>query len=379
MRTGRATTRWSDDTRQAVWLGFGVWTLSCLLFVLPTYIGAGTLPPRFLEHVAVLYAAGMALTGLIHVAAVRMRHRALAARLAVMFAAVVIASALLGVADFAATWWLRLAARDDPFATLGRTLNNVVGFLWLYGLIAAILVVIQTSRTVRERERDLADARAAEIEARAIAARAEAAATAARLAALRYQLNPHLLFNALNAASSLVINQRNDDAEAMLARLTDFLRATLTADPQGMVAVGHELATIEAYLDIESARFGQRLRVATDCPAELEDARVPGFLLQPLVENAMKYAVAPTTAVVNLHIAFAREGDTLAITVEDDGDPARAADVAPGTGVGLANVRQRLAVLYGAHGSLCTERLARGYRATLRLPLRYADDTSEAA
>lgn len=366
--------KWSDDTRQAVWLGFGVWTLSCLLFVLPTYIGAGTLPPRFLEHVAMLYLAGMALTGLIHVAAVRVRHRSLALRLAVMFAAVALASALLGVADFAATWWLRLAARDDPFATLARTLNNVVGFLWLYGLIAAILVVIQTSRTVRERERDLANARAAEIEARAMAAKAEASATAARLAALRYQLNPHLLFNALNAASSLVINQRNDDAEAMLGKLTDFLRATLTANPQGMVGVGRELATIETYLDIESVRFGQRLRVAIDCPAELEDARMPVFLLQPLVENAMKYAVAPSAAAVNLRIAFARDGADLVITVEDDGDPTKAASVAAGTNVGLANVRDRLSVLYGARGSLRTERLARGYRATMRLPLRFTDD-----
>ena len=170
----------SADTRQAAWLGFCVWTLSCGLFVLPTYFGAGELPPRFLEHVAVLYVVGMTLTTLVHLAAVRVRHRSVATKLVTMFVAVVVASAVLGAADFLATWWLRLAARDDPFAAIARTLNNVVGYLWLYGLIAAILVVIQVNRTVRERERELADARAAEIEARALAAKAEAAASASK-------------------------------------------------------------------------------------------------------------------------------------------------------------------------------------------------------
>lgn len=361
--------RISGETRQTLWLGFGVWTLSCGLFVLPTYFGTGTLPPRFLEHVAVLYVVGVALTTLIHLAAVRVRQRSIAAKVVVMLGAVALASTLLGLADFAASWWLRLGVRDDPFANLAGTLNNTVGFFWLYALIAAILVIIQANRTMRERERDLADARAAEIEARALASRAEAAASAARLAALRYQLNPHLLFNALNAASSLVINQRNEDAEAMLAKLTDFLRATLVTDPEGTVTVAQELGTVETYLDIEAVRFGERLRIAIDCPPELEDARIPSFLLQPLVENTIKYAVAPTRAVVTVRIAFSRVQDDLVITVEDDGDPAKSATVKPGTGVGLANVRQRLEVLYGQRGALLAEPMPRGFRVILRLPL----------
>lgn len=369
--------RLSADTRQAAWLGFSVWTLSCVLFVLPTYLGAGELPPAFLEHVGVLYLVGIALTSLVHLAAVRVRQRPLATKLATMVVAVLAAAALLGVADFLATWWLRLTARDDPFATLARTLNNVVGFVWLYGLIAAILVIIQANRTVRERERELADARAAEIEARALAARAEAAASAARLAALRYQLNPHLLFNALNAASSLVVTGRNDQAEALLAKLSTFLRTTLVTDPASTVSVGQELATIETYLDIETVRFGERLRVVLDCPPELEDARVPSFVLQPLVENAVKYAVAPTRDTVTLRIAVAREGDDLAILVEDDGDPAKAAGVRGGTGLGLANVRQRLAVLHGERGTLHAAPLPRGYRAALRLPLAQATTAME--
>lgn len=370
--------RLSADTRQAAWLGFSVWTLSCVLFVLPTYVGAGELPPAFLEHVAVLYLVGIALTSLVHLAAVRVRQRPLATKLATMVLAVLGAAALLGVADFLATWWLRIPTRDDPFATLTRTFNNVVGFVWLYGLIAAILVIIQANRTVRERERELADARTAEIEARALAARAEAAASAARLAALRYQLNPHLLFNALNAASSLVVTQRNDQAEALLSRLSTFLRTTLVTDPASSVSVGQELATIETYLDIETVRFGERLQVVLDCPPELEDARVPSFILQPLVENAVKYAVAPTRDTVTLRILVTRDGDDLVIRVEDDGDPLKAAGVRGGTGVGLANIRQRLAVLHGDRGSLQATPLPRGYRATLRLPLTQAAAATQA-
>lgn len=365
--------RLSEDTRQAAWLGFSVWTLSCGLFVLPTYFGAGELPARFLEHVATLYVVGIALTTLIHLAAVRVRSRSIATKLVTMLVAVAVASALLGVADFVATVWLRLPARDDPFSALAKTLNNTVGFFWLYGLIAAILVVIQANRMVRERERELADARAAEIEARALAAKAEAAASAARLAALRYQLNPHLLFNALNAASSLVVNQRNDHAEALLSKLSAFLRTTLITDPQSTVTVGQELTTVETYLDVEAVRFGERLRVVLDCPPELEDALVPSLLLQPLVENAVKYAVAPTRDAVTLRVVVTREGEDLVITVEDDGDPAKAVGVNKGTGVGLANVRQRLDVLFGARGTLCAEPLSHGFRARVRLPLARTD------
>jgi signal transduction histidine kinase len=365
--------RFSADTRQAAWLGFSVWTVSCGLFVLPTYFGAGELPARVLEHVGALYVVGIALTTLIHLAAVRVRDRSIASKLITMFVAVAVAAILLGVADFMATWWLRLAARDDPFATIARTLNNVVGYFWLYGLIAAILVVIQVNRTVRERERELADARAAEIEARALAAKAEAAASAARLAALTYQLNPHLLFNALNAASSLVVNHRNEQAEALLAKLSAFLRSTLVTDPQSTVTIGQELTTVETYLDVEAVRFGERLRVVLDCPPELEDSLVPSFLLQPLVENAVKYAVAPTRYAVTLRIAVRQDGDDLVVTVEDDGDPAKVTDVRKGTGVGLANVRQRLDVLYGERGTLRAEPLPHGFRASVRFPLAPAE------
>src|SRR5262245_5322551 len=124
--------RLSAQARQTAWFGFSVWTVSCGLFVLPTYFGAGELPARFLEHVATLYVVGMALTSLIHLAAVRVRDRSIATKFVTMLGAVAVAAALLGVADFAATLWLRSPAQDDPFSALAKTLNNTVGFVWLY-------------------------------------------------------------------------------------------------------------------------------------------------------------------------------------------------------------------------------------------------------
>lgn len=362
---------WSRDARQAAWLSLGIWTLSCGLFVLPVYLDRGGIPAPLLTHVLALYIAGMALTTVVHAAAVLVRRRFVVLKLVVMAAAVVLAAMLLGVVDMLASWIIQTPPPGDPFDPVAEAAKNLVAFVWLYGLIAAILVLVQANRTLREHEKELADARAAEVEARTAAARAEAAATAARLSALRYQLNPHLLFNALNAASSLVVTRRNDEAEAMIAKLTDFLRSTLAADPQAAVTVGDELATIETYLDIEAVRFGDRLRVTVDCPPELEDVLMPGFLLQPLVENAIKYAVGPTREAVAIRVHVARDDDELAISVEDDGDPDKAATIAKGTGVGLANVRQRLETLYGARGRLSAGPTTRGFRATAYLPIEY--------
>jgi LytS/YehU family sensor histidine kinase len=134
-----------------------------------------------------------------------------------------------------------------------------------------------------------------------------------------------------------------------------------------------ELSTLETYLDVEAVRFGHRLRVLVDCPPELEDALVPSFILQPLVENAVKYAVTPTINTITLRIAAARAGDTLIVSVQDDGDPAKASTVRKGTGLGLANVRQRLELLHGDRGTLETEPLPDGFRATIRLPLIWAE------
>jgi signal transduction histidine kinase len=197
----------------------------------------------------------------------------------------------------------------------------------------------------------------------------------AHMLALRFQLNPHFLFNTLNAISSLVIVGRAVDAEAMIDRLSSFLRASLTADPNNLIGLDEEFEMLDAYLDIEGVRFGERLVVELDLPPELADALLPPFLLQPLVENAIKYAVAPSMRPVTVRIAAEAEDGRLAVTVADSGSGC--GDVAPGTGVGLANVRERLRLNYGTAASLEKVQDEGGCRVTLVVPLEKRRETAQ--
>ncbi|MDR2857333.1 MAG: histidine kinase [Novosphingobium sp.] len=190
--------------------------------------------------------------------------------------------------------------------------------------------------------------------------RLENQATSAQLAMLRYQLNPHFLFNTLNSISTLVLLKQTEAANAMLTRLSSFLRYTLVTEPGGRVTVAQEIDTLKLYLDIERMRFEERLRTTfTIDPATLA-ALLPSLLLQPLVENAIKYAVGPQESGAEITIATQLIGQNLRITVSDTG-PGLPSDSAGNrvsgvsfdggqlvsTGVGLANIRDRLSQAYG--------------------------------
>jgi two-component system LytT family sensor kinase len=183
-------------------------------------------------------------------------------------------------------------------------------------------------------------------------AEAESAARTAQVRALRYQVNPHFLFNTLNSLSSLVLASRNAEAEAMILKLSAFFRSSLTLNPTADVSLADEIALQQHYLDIEMVRFPKRLRVEIDVAPGLEHAQLPALLLQPVVENAIKYGVSATREKVLLTIAARREGaDRLTITVTNRGQGtarlARAAPAEHGTGVGLANVCARLKARFG--------------------------------
>ncbi len=200
----------------------------------------------------------------------------------------------------------------------------------------------------------------------------------AHMEALRFQLNPHFLFNSMNALSSLVVLGRNDQAEEMIDRLSDFLRASLTADPSQLVRLEDEFDMLDSYLEIERTRFEERLDTRLELAPELRNAHIPPFLLQPLVENAMKYAVAPSSTPVTICIAAQVEGDNLLLSVADTGT-ASPDTLGSGTGVGLANIRERLAIDYQGAASLEAKRGAEGFRAEIRLPLRAALSGAPAA
>jgi len=179
--------------------------------------------------------------------------------------------------------------------------------------------------------------------------RLEGQASAAQLAMLRYQLNPHFLFNTLNSISTLVLLKQTDRANMMLSRLSAFLRYTLVNEPTAQVSLAQEVETLKLYLEIEKMRFEDRLRPVFDIDAEAARARLPSLLLQPLVENAIKYAVTPQEEGAEIAVTARLIGERVHISVTDTGPGLNETQPRTtfSTGVGLANIRERLTQAFG--------------------------------
>jgi two-component system LytT family sensor kinase len=192
----------------------------------------------------------------------------------------------------------------------------------------------------------------------------------AQLRALRYQINPHFLFNTLNSLSSLILSKKTDTAERMLMNLSTFFRATLSADPTADVSLDEEIRLQRLYLDIEQIRFPDRLAVEVDVPGALLTARVPVLILQPIVENAVKYGVAKSRKPVTVRISAYEEAGRLHIKVKDDGEAAVPEDDNGSTGVGLRNVCDRLETRYGPRsGCIAGADPDGGYTVHLYMPV----------
>ena len=189
---------------------------------------------------------------------------------------------------------------------------------------------------------------------KARALQAEAAAQSARLQALRSQLEPHFLFNTLNCISTLVVEHKSDLAAAMISRLSDFLRLTLEAADVAQVSVAEELEFVRRYIEIQTLRFGDRLKMELDVDPGALDAKVPVLILQPLIENAVKHGILATENGGTIRVRVKGDRSTLRLSVEDSGPgSARAAPA----GLGLVNTRSRLRELYGENARLELSRL----------------------
>ena len=220
--------------------------------------------------------------------------------------------------------------------------------------------------------------------------RLEAQATSAQLAMLRYQLNPHFLFNTLNSISTLVLLKQTEPANAMLTRLSGFLRHTLVTQPGGKVSVAQEVETLKLYLDIERMRFEERLRTVFKVEPAAAKASIPSLLLQPLVENAIKYAVSPQEEGARISLTAQVIGSRLRVIVADTGPglqaqgSARVSDSLSGTravstGVGLANIRDRLAQAYGEdHRFQIDNPPEGGFTVTIEIPYELYPDPETA-
>ena len=223
-----------------------------------------------------------------------------------------------------------------PFT--GLLVGSMIGETIAFGAVAGVLHAAEFYRRYRERE-----THAAQLQARL---------SDAQLRALRAQLNPHFLFNTLNAATAL-LHRDPDAADAMLTRLGELLRLTLRAEPEHETPLQDELALLERYLAIMQIRFADRVTVRCALDPRVAGALVPSFILQPLVENAFEHGVSRLQRPGRIDVAAVPDGGALVLTVRDDGPgpPSSGGDGRAG-GVGLANARRRLAELYGARGSL---------------------------
>ena len=227
--------------------------------------------------------------------------------------------------------------------------------VWPFVAWCAIVLAMQYDQEAREKTLRL-------VQAQALAAESQN-----RM--LRYQINPHFLFNTLNALSSLILQKDHARADKVVLSLSAFLRASLEQDPGEKTSLAEEIGTQRQYLEIEQIRFGDRLKLREKVGGRLGEARVPSFILQPLVENAVKHGVARSSAPVTVEILAEADDGALRITVRDDAVPDLSTEPVH-LGVGLDNVRRRLALMYGAAGKLtCGRRPRGGFAAVLELPL----------
>ena len=215
--------------------------------------------------------------------------------------------------------------------------------------------------------------------------RLEAQTTAAQLAMLRYQLNPHFLFNTLNSISTLVLLKQTEPANAMLTRLSGFLRHTLITEPGSQVTLEQEVETLQLYLDIERMRFEDRLRTHFEIEDAAMGAQLPSMLLQPLIENSIKYAVSAREEGASISLTARVVGQRLRLSVEDTGPGVAGQqelfDTPEGpvsTGVGLANIRNRLAQAYGtSHLFETRSPPGGGFTVLIEIPFNSARETAE--
>ena len=328
-------------------------------FILRALSGfANSMGPILIVHIAILNATGYSLTLLM----ASLFRRLIAMKpiwtLILSLAVVVLASATFSIIE---TWsvstFLRPDLRPTGVAYLGAIMLDFALLAAWAALYYGINYFLLLEFEIKQRET------------------LENQASSAQLAMLRYQLNPHFLFNTLNSISTLVLLKQTERANAMLARLSSFLRYTLANEPTAKVTLAQEVETLKLYLEIEKMRFEDRLRPHFRVEADTIGARLPSLLLQPLIENAIKYAVTPSENGADIWINASREGQAVRIEVSDNGN-GEGADLAasPSTGVGLANIRDRLTQAYGAaHGFQTRQNDQGGFSVIVEIPYETGD------
>ena len=343
-----------NDKNRAFWILQSIgWSGYFILRSLSGF--ANSMGWMWVVHTLLLTATGYSLTLLL--ATLFRRLIAMRAMLTValsLVAVVLAASAFSIIETFSYATFLKPYARPAGFEYLGAILLNFSLLAAWAALYYGINYFLLLEEQIDQRER------------------LESQASTAQLAMLRYQLNPHFLFNTLNSISTLVLLKQTERANAMLARLSSFLRYTLVNEPTAKVTLAQEVETLKLYLEIEKMRFEERLRAHFELDPRCNRALLPSLLLQPLIENAIKYAVTPKEEGADINIQVRLQTDRVIITVVDTGpgtDAQYTARAAQSTGVGLANIRDRLAQAYGDNHRFETQsEITGGFRVFIEIP-----------
>jgi hypothetical protein len=346
--------------RQAIlWLTGAFWGVHTLALWIADLLDHH---PHLLRATAVrlmLMAIGLALCFGIHMILQKLSRGAWRQKAPIVFFASLVA------AEFFAwcTYFALVYAKGEPVQLAidgSAVIRTLVPWTWFFLAWVGLYLAVQYGFEARAEERRSAQLRTM--------------AQAAKLQALHYQINPHFLFNSFNAVSALILDGRADDANAIVERLAGFFRVNLATNPDVDISLAEEVALQATYLEIEQTRYPD-LAVRIDLPPALGRAAVPAFLLQPLVENAVKHG-AGTVGAGDAWIAISarQEQGRLEVVVENSCSSASGRAGVCGTHTGLRNVRDRLSNRFGADAKLSIERLlASRFRATLKLPLGYAE------
>jgi two-component system, LytTR family, sensor kinase len=270
------------------------------------------------------------------------------ARGTVLVASVAHLAAFAAVSTAAEAWSAVLQIAFNPWGHATRSAFLETWYTSLTGQILMYVIAYVLILTITY----VVDSRA-KVERQMIeTARLNDELSRAQLAALRRQMDPHFMFNALNSIVGLVRDQRNDAAVNMIVGLSEFLRRASEDSNRAQVTLTEEVEYLQRYIDIQKVRFGDRLRVNLDIPVELGDALVPNLLLQPLVENAIKHGVSKRVAGGEIRVAGMHRDDLLCLTVHNDGPWVQGDSDEASRGVGLANLRTRLQILHGDRSQL---------------------------